>query len=538
MIQNNQHLQNQVNLQLQKNSEEIDQSKLKLLNLKLLPDETILKGVITDVTNHLVTVKTRDGQVFNGKTLENALINIGEERTFTLNNKNGNVSLRLNPIDVKAQAVDKIVSALNDMGIKPTETSIQIAKALMQNNMALTEKNIAQIQSRVSLIQTSSNPDDAINKAMFMLKNDIAPTEKNVANLNALVTSDTTKQLQSVVSSFATLENKELAQKLMDIFNTSTTASTAEAKTTTQDTKNAPVAQQIAQEGQASDTLDDAIQNAPKQQVDGTTVANSNSKLENELEQLFAKYNTDASKEATAKEMATSKETVFDKLRDTISDKLVSTTLDFDKNGNLLEKTLGTKLGKPLDKLTEHLNLQEEMIELEEKLEKAMTLLNNDKSEASSKILKELTNVSEKLNFANDLKTVNYFNMPINMNNQDTSLTVNVFKESKNRKKGRDSVSALISLNTDNLGIFETYLQKNKSFVDIQFRLESETIENKVRQNIMSLDTLLKSSGFSLQNISFVQIGDKFSVLDDEECIEENRNFSKEPDRIVLDIRG
>lgn len=148
--------------------------------------------------------------------------------------------------------------------------------------------------------------------------------------------------------------------------------------------------------------------------------------------------------------------------------------------------------------------------------------------------------IIENLNFMNQINTVTYAQIPALINQRDLDVDLYIFnKDDKNKKaKPKDTGSALISLKLPALGLFEVYAQRDHKSISCQFRIENPSIESLIRTHIQELSSKLSSLNYSLDNIQFKHISEKFTVVDNEpKLLSETDTIKHEDKRITFDMR-
>ncbi len=179
--------------------------------------------------------------------------------------------------------------------------------------------------------------------------------------------------------------------------------------------------------------------------------------------------------------------------------------------------------------------MEDSLSDLKDKLTKTLKLLEKSDDDASNSLKGDLKALNNKLDFYNDLKNNNFMQFPLNMNKDQNEANLKVFKDKKEKKSDDDAISALISLYTENLGLFGTYIQKNKKNLNIQFRLEDKETENLVMQNINTLKAMLKPLNYTIDSVTFKSATDSTNVELEEKDILEINDYNQ---RIVFDVKG
>ncbi|MDR1533115.1 MAG: hypothetical protein LBS62_13220 [Clostridiales bacterium] len=169
-----------------------------------------------------------------------------------------------------------------------------------------------------------------------------------------------------------------------------------------------------------------------------------------------------------------------------------------------------------------------------ESLDRVSRELARAQTPEAGEALREVQRVQEKLEFIAQLKHDIFLQIPLQIQDRPMNGELYVFKDSRRKKTGGDSASALIALDTAALGRFEAYLQKNSRNIVCQFRLEDEKVEKLVRQHIGLLAGKLAEHNFTLGAYSFCRQEDAFTVTAREPGAE---SLLPEPDGLAFDLR-
>lgn len=160
------------------------------------------------------------------------------------------------------------------------------------------------------------------------------------------------------------------------------------------------------------------------------------------------------------------------------------------------------------------------------------------KSEDTARTFRELEQVREHIDFVAHVKNNLFVQLPLLVNSRETHAELYVFREGKKAGKGKSGVSsALIALDTVNLGRFETYIQKADKAIHLQFRLDNKSAEQLVRQNIPKLNQLLEEYGLHLSGLIFKQVDESFTLLSKEPVAAADDSLPGHNARVVFDMR-
>lgn len=129
------------------------------------------------------------------------------------------------------------------------------------------------------------------------------------------------------------------------------------------------------------------------------------------------------------------------------------------------------------------------------------------KTENSS--FKSVQTLIEHLDFANQVKDQIFVQIPLHIGDHSFSATLHVNKDDTNKSEKNGIKTALVALDTANMGHFETYVRKNGRGIGCNFKLENEETEQLVLANIHLLDKKLKEYNYTLESFTFVSLLDK-----------------------------
>ncbi|MCL1936631.1 MAG: hypothetical protein FWF57_09700 [Defluviitaleaceae bacterium] len=132
-----------------------------------------------------------------------------------------------------------------------------------------------------------------------------------------------------------------------------------------------------------------------------------------------------------------------------------------------------------------------------------------------------LTQISRTIDFSTNLQDIIYIPIPIIIKNQKTESELYVFKDKKTKKTGKNS-SALLLLNTANIGKIETYVQKIDDKINIQFKTENKKIENLIKQNIEML-----TNKTNINSITYGVLDEIFNPIKQSTLGKKINDFSK-----------
>lgn len=118
-----------------------------------------------------------------------------------------------------------------------------------------------------------------------------------------------------------------------------------------------------------------------------------------------------------------------------------------------------------------------------------------------------LLNDSAKLLNQLNSNSMLYYQMPVNLSGQNTTAELYIMKRQQSKKRIDPHNSTMfVSLDTNNLGRFETLIDVKGNNVTMNFRTEKQEINDFIKENIKFLYTGLSESGYKLADIRYALI--------------------------------
>ena len=141
--------------------------------------------------------------------------------------------------------------------------------------------------------------------------------------------------------------------------------------------------------------------------------------------------------------------------------------------------------------------------QLSQDSQKIIELLNNAGKQDSA-ALKSASNLSDNVNFMNQLNSMmSYVQLPLRMNQENTHGELYVYSRKKNLSSKNDNVSAFLHLDMDNLGPMDVYVALQSNKVSTNFTLADVDTLDFIEKNIHILNERLENKGYSMNtNVS------------------------------------
>ncbi|MDF2532905.1 MAG: Flagellar hook-length control protein FliK [Clostridia bacterium] len=424
-----------------------------------------VKGKLIEMLGQSISIKTASGQIFTAALMKAVDLNPGQTVELNINSITAEgIFAELKTDQQKPQINDdvKLMQLLKQMDIKPEESHVQAAKLLIKYNMPVTKENI------INLVNTQ--------KSMESLAQGDAP--KAIALLQSELNINNT-EVTKLVKMAAVLEPQ--SQQLLKTLQTSTDTVAADAKPAVQN------------EAKPTET---AMQ-APLKQAETQKPLENSPKAA--MQQLAAKVEAEVAEQGTVQQVAAKQdEPKLEKLIDTITKVFETASQAKPEQAAymiskdikitpaavkaIIENTTGEhKLSKKLEgleKLVETLEKnQVDVKEIKQELKKLFLkpelLQDKEKAAESFKdivklggkletLIKEqgvdskldtsvMQDIKGNMDFIKSINTsINYLQIPIQMNEKNTTAEIYVFSNKKRSKSvNPENATILIALDLD-----------------------------------------------------------------------------------------
>ncbi len=554
-----------------KNSKLIKGKLNKSSNVKndtlLIPKDGIIKGEVIDIKGLAVKILTEQGKVIAGKMEDAQILNMGDQKAFEVFQENGQTKMKTLNFSHKEVQSMQIKKALADLGIINSDLDEAIAQELIDNELPVNEKMLKDLGRLLKLFNAQSdNQINVNNKNNNLILNDESTKSNEILKkeINIKVNDSSNEKVISKVINTDNLVDKNIHNEIIDKNkNTLILKNNTLIDTNNDFDDNKLLASKNVDKGVfiLKNEIPVNLKNSnlvtqfSKGEVNiqselSNILENIKSHPNNELKQsleniikfsnvdginednLFTKINIKNFEEVIKNEEVGSKilklienspivkegETfTIDDLLNMSKDKLVKILKEIDTKelsklikNNVKDLDFSFKLNSgTLEEVDDFFK------ETTEKFQKIVQELQKRDDEPSKELLNKILDTKDKIEFGNHIKTNIFLQLPLNIKEHKTNGQLTIFKDK--RKKGtKDVSSALISLDTKNLGTFETFIQKHNNNLNLQFRLENEEIEKLVKNNISGIKSTLSALRYNVDSITFKTIKQSFSILNTE----------------------
>ncbi len=153
--------------------------------------------------------------------------------------------------------------------------------------------------------------------------------------------------------------------------------------------------------------------------------------------------------------------------------------------------------------------------ELREGLAQAKEIILKANLPETTKLGAQLTEITSRLDFLSQMKTNFVMELPLITNGgKEQNAEIFVFKDKRTKKDKDGKSTALVALDTLNLGRYEVFVQKLDKKIVCQFRVADEDIEALTKEHIFKLNEALSALGYNLSNYSLKTLEAPFTLLD------------------------
>lgn len=554
---------NNINASKQNINISTDNVKLNLKKNEFI-ENSIITVKIVDIKSDEITVKTNLGELIKAKPLNIKGLKVSDLAKFLVKHEDGNLILKFQtPINLKNKALTDI---LKNNFLDITDSNIKLIKSLIENNLPI------ETYTKLNQIQKAIGSED-IEKAMFFLENEIKPTKENIKMLDDFKNGEMkiSSQLESLVETIDKTNDKDIKNIVTKILIEGESAlksiniidnlkvNNNEKSNIGFDNKNLPIEN-------FKDLAKELIEIFPqKKELINTSLQNKNDyikaidnlpeNIKNEIKDLIKEHEKQINN--NNKEFMKPDVSIEEKLEFILKKTDDFPLSEFDLKENSI-KFLADKI-LPHFKIEisteDYLDLKDQLKEklkfdyikssssdaddflekLKENVETAKKFLTNEtKEEVTKDLIKILDKIQKNLDFTSNLKNALLVQLPINLNNNNINSEIFVFKDKTKKKSKTEKTSALIALDTLNLGRFETYIQKNDRNITCQFRLKDKEVEKLVKANLEKLNNKLKHLNYSINNIYFKTLEEDFTILNKEPVLEDPPKNKNSCDKVMF----
>jgi hypothetical protein len=446
------------------------------------------KGIESDQVKIELLSKLLDGDLKLGTQLKELQTTLNNVRRTGTNSTSNNIT---------ANAIPEATTAATT-ATTATKTAALAEAAALSMKAALSGKSASALNSAVAQKTDDANPSVSGTQTSQQLQTSSSAknAEPSISNLqakNADVAQDTVQS--------AGLKNTTASKEVdsgLNVLQALAAQKNAEAKTLSASITT-PKSTVYVRDPQEASLLNNSLNSH-------TSMASGNT--ESESAAILNHSNADASERLA---------NTTDRLSRTLSDNTAnspgkSNTSDIDPLLKLKDTIKDLFVRLESGKMTGETDLSKIHKELYDKLDTLGTAIHNSglsglsDSESVTAAVSLLDDSAKLLNQLNSNNML-YYQMPVNLSGQNTTAELYIMKRQQSKKRIDPHNSVMfVSLDTNNLGRFETLIDVKGNNVTMNFRTEKQEINDFIKENIKFLYTGLSESGYKLADIRYALI--------------------------------
>lgn len=444
-----------INVQI---SEADNKALIDLLNGLSNKDTLLCKVLSFDRDSY--TIQANDNVIISAKAEGTQTLEVGSMVLFEVN-KSADATFSLRPLNVNTNNIETAKAALKEAHIPVNGRSLELVENLMEYGMPVDKKSLA-----LSYKEVFVNPETPVKNIVDMIKMGIPVSKENLSQFSSYMNME-----NSVTEAFADISDKftEYVFDLPDIQAVVSDNPESVPKNLINEIKNAfglAENESLLPDGKAF------VKNIFSETADN---------FERELEENIKAFTEQKS------DKPLDVKTVY-------KEALIKT---FTNRFALEPEEVATK--PDIDNL--YRRLMSESKELVSVLDKALP--------KDNPVSTAVNNLSANLDFMNALNTfVPYVQIPFKAWDNPRAGELYVYKNRRNLSSGDSELTAMLHLDTKNLGPVDVFVKLKDNHVTTNFSLRDEECLSFIEKNISLLDKRLTEKGYSFSS--------EFSVNADE----------------------
>jgi len=437
-------------------------------------------------------------------------------------------------LPVNAQAARSTEEALRELlvsyGLNTSSENVELMEKLLENGMPSDKESLLKLNQALKLFNMLNKGADAaenktlnLERALFTLKNQLPITQETVYKMDGFLSESKSisANIDIIMKELGAAEKSPALDEILRIFAQDSAEGLMESSGNTAQNK---LAEGSLQE-EAISTKIKPDENLSSQQKQALSDIMKDFIADSEDESLggfMSKLESDGEGVPVTREQA------FKAISENFSDnpeisKLLESIIG--KNSVQEDSSAGIKDLFRKFRLSPEENdmekLEQILNELRQKAGEALKAAENADAKLPDYLTKALRDLNNNMEFIDQLKTCVYVPIPLNAPTGPAEGELYVFKDKRSKQKGKGAGSALIGLNTVNLGRVEAYVQKQENKLNLQFRLENMDINKLINTHAKTLINLLEAAGLKLTSLSIIPLDSAFDILKKEPLAKE-----------------
>ncbi len=526
---------------------------------KVLDDISVgdILGVeVIELSKNKIVIKLEDGRILNAKSKNPIDINIGDFLKIIIKNKTSSqvyVQILEENINIESQ-VTNIKEHLINLNYLPDEKNLDLVQAMINNEIPVTKESL---QNAFNLL--NEYEDLTTDKLIFLIANKLPISEESITILNNHISKNNLlgnkldlllEKLTFLEDTLSTIINtisnktdkKDISSEKFDTINNNGKSNPLEVY---EDMDDQEIQQQMLIEDKEK-PLDTNFIASNKIDIDKSNYRQEDNNrfdtlLNNIVENIF-KSDLHNIEDQTLpiqelikliySKINSKLDNNFDKpTNNLIQDKYI---LDI---SNLLENNIKTikesidkifnkiNVNKP-DELAEEINPTKLIAKLISELESIEHKLNDISIIDKKQFVDLVTNIKEDMLFMSQInKSFYLLQIPLNINNYNTSADLYILKNSHNKNKFNPSnLSVFLSIETSRLGTIQTLINIKQKDINCKFYLENKKVTSLIKSNLILLNTTLDAYGYRLNEVTYKENIQDINILNISDIITKSNN--------------
>ena len=512
--------------------------------LSSLPVGSSLSGTVTGFNEGNLLLQLSEGNMIQARLEGMSQPLIGQNLSFMIKgNSEGNITL--SPLYANLNPSSTISNALNAAGLPDDPQTQYIVRSMMEEGLPIDRDSLLDMVRTVNEFPTFDPKDVAILQRLNIPVNEEMLTQfENYKNYEHTIGNSLTDIADSFTeSSLMLLEGSDpvialdFIKETLDILLPENEILNEESVKGSDLPADDP---SKAAEGLSEENMKEVDQNAsdrsqvlkeafiPEDKNDTTKISDQNNPKDPVTDQgnNINTGSNEVSKENPLKLLNDTVKELLEKDPTQIKEKDLKTVSDILKNDDFI-KTIKNEVSKQWMLKPEDVAREGSVRELYERLNSQIKTLTDSlqaENRPNTPLAQSAVNLSGNINFMNELnQTFNYVQIPLKFDGQDKTGELYVYTNKKSLARNDGTVSALLHLDMDNLGLVDVQVVLNEANnVKTKFMLKDDAALDLIAQNIEILNARLAKRGYSM-NAEFVNNDDPRSVfenmMEDEKAI-------------------
>lgn len=430
---------------------------MKILN-SLMSGDTFT-GYVSQLNGDNAYITMNNGAQIQAKLMQGALINIGQNVTFMVEDNSDN-KISIKPVLANEQQAVLIDKALEAAGLGATDDNINIVKELLGLGMPVDAQTLG------NMVKYSMKfPEASLNTVANLMRLEIPVNEQNIREFQMY--GQFNGHIENLLSDMENGIVNDLLKNNQDIM----------------DFKNVITGMYEGLDGETVNSSS-ACDVLSQQTID---------ELNNMLSDSGVKLNNDIS------------ETSVKELINQLAENNSLNSDNFQKiiNSGSFREILHAVINDTMKLTPKDIQEGEEAVSsYYKRIRKNVENIENSLKSAGNsapELSKSLSDIKSNIDFMNDLnKNMTYFQMPVKFSESEGNGELYVFTNKKNLANKTDNISAMLHLDMDNLKSMDIYVNlSGGNNVSTNFVLETEELLDFVYQHIDRLNARLEKLGYN-----------------------------------------